>query len=67
MIANVCRDIGDPENGDIEFVGDEVAPFSIGTMAVYSCDKGYRVDGDRVRVCLGGDWNGTETVCSRKF
>lgn len=68
-IANTCSDIGDPDNGNIKFVGDSTAPFSIGTMAVYDCDKGFRVDGDRVRVCVGGSqaWNGTETVCSRKY
>ena len=54
-------------NGNIDFVGDSVAPFAIGTLAIYTCDTGYVLDGESVRICKDGIWNGTATTCAREF
>ena len=37
----MCPDIPDPDKGQIDFVPDDTAPFSLGTNATYSCDDGY--------------------------
>ena len=62
-----CPDIGDPSNGNIDFIGDSVAPFSIGTSAIYTCDTGYVLVGESVRICEDGNWNGTASICTREL
>ena len=55
-----CPAITAPDNGTLELTG----PFSLGTIATYSCDLGL-VSGDRVRYCVAnGTWTGTEPTCA---
>ena len=37
----------------------------VGSVAVYFCDDGYRLEGDSTRQCLSsGLWNGTTPLCT---
>ena len=68
-----CLHIPDPENGQILFAPDKVAPFDRATAAAYSCDPGFGLtSGDTVRTCdrmnetsAEGEWSGEEPSCDR--
>ncbi len=34
-----------------------------GTVATYTCDDGFRLDGNATRICDTGNWAGTVPVC----
>ena len=44
--------------------------FGFGTTAVHSCEEGFSLVGDVIRVCTGdgssivGNWNGAAPMCS---
>ena len=66
----VCGDLVDPENGQIDYIGDERAPFNVDTIAMYSCDQGFELSGDyTMRRCVGdnstryGEWTGDPPTC----
>ena len=57
-------------NGQIDYASDDTAPFDVGTMATYSCDAGFELQGgDTVRTCMGdgstrfGIWSGLTPTC----
>ncbi len=58
-------------NGSLGYSPDaEAFPFEFSTVAMYYCDDGYYLVGNRVRTCGGegytldsGLWNGTESDC----
>ena len=61
----MCPDIAEPVNGQINFSLDVLAPFDFGTVATYSCDTGFGLNGgDVTRMCEGdgsgpiGEWSG---------
>ena len=69
-----CPHIPDPENGQIIFAPDKVAPFDRATTATYSCDPGFGLtcSGSTVRTCnrmnetsVEGVWSGEELSCDR--
>ena len=45
---------------------DGIYPFNAGTRAVYECDAGHRLDGERERMCDGVNWSGMAPSCLRK-
>ncbi len=67
----MCPDIVDPLNGQIIFSPDELAPFRYETVATYSCEVSYGVNGDKNRMCTGngsslvGVWDGEAPICDR--
>lgn len=71
--AITCPDIPDPLNGRIDFFIDDLCPFDYGTVATYSCDVGFGLEGAAVRVCEGdgsspnGAWSGSAPSCSGKL
>lgn len=69
-IVPTCPDINNPENGRIVFSNDTVAPFDIGTKALYECDHGYEArEGTAERYCEDngfnefGFWTGSAPIC----
>ena len=57
-------------NGQISYASDTTAPYDIGTLATYSCDPGFGLNGGvEVRTCSGdgssvnGIWTGTAPTC----
>lgn len=57
-------------NGEISFSSDDTAPFDFSTVAVYSCDAGFGLSGDKQRTCAGdgddpmGEWSGLPPSCA---
>ena len=48
----MCPDLPVLTNGKVTFSTDTVAPFSLTTMATYSCDQGYGLSGgNTIRTC----------------
>lgn len=66
----MCPHIPNPENGRIEFDGDDIAPFELDTKAVYMCELGFELEGDySVRTCVMDEpgpiavWNASSPIC----
>ena len=58
-LDEVNRLCGSVSDGVVCYSGD-----SVGSVAVYFCDDGYKLQGDSIRECLsGGLWNGTTPLC----
>ena len=56
-----CKDLDDPEYGEVWQSGTKV-----GSIAKYSCDKGFKLVGDSKRQCqYNGEWSGDEPVCKK--
>ncbi len=65
-----CEDLPNPVNGVISFSPDDTAPFDFGTIALYTCDTGFGLNGDDQRTCAGnsdsivGEWIGVPPSCA---
>ena len=60
MTAN-CSPLPNITNGAVNLPGGTTFP----SVAMYSCDGGYELQGDPVRMCNeSGVWNGTEPTCT---
>ncbi|XP_062518035.1 sushi, von Willebrand factor type A, EGF and pentraxin domain-containing protein 1-like isoform X2 [Corticium candelabrum] len=55
----VCPVLGDPRNGG-------VSVSAYGTTATYSCDRGYKLEGNKQRTCSYGVWSGSEPHCKKE-
>ena len=54
-----CNRLDDPRNGDVRLTGTKV-----GDKAIYQCDRGFVLNGDRIRKCQSnGQWSGNEPIC----
>ena len=53
-----CPFLSPPMYGDLSING-----FSVGKMAVVTCDTGYVLTGSGVRQCTSSGWDGTEADC----
>ncbi len=58
----------------ISYSPDVTPDYDLGTEATYTCEAGFNLDGNEVRVCMDDDgmdaigvWNGQEPNCVRKF
>ena len=71
----VCGALDAIANGMISYSTDMTAPYSVGTVATYTCNSGYELSttGDEMRTCMdngdgsGGTFGGTAPTCKRKF
>ena len=54
-LANDCGPLANPNNGTVTLVNGTL----LGSVAIYTCDLGYGVDGDVTRRCQGNkSWSG---------
>ena len=57
-----CSDLAAPQNGSVSVDGT-----TTGSTASYSCDIGFELVGEVMRVCMSdSEWSGTPPVCRRK-
>ena len=58
----LCSDLEDPDNGSVDD-GDNRP----GTKAVYTCNDGFRLEGEPKRLCqYDGTWDGEAPACEGK-
>ena len=58
----MCTRLENPAFGSVRLTGT-----TIGSRANYSCNSGYVLAGDRVRVCRqDGEWSGEAPTCTRR-
>ncbi len=58
-----CGPLSGPDNGLVTITVDD-----FGRKGSYSCDTGYLLTEDVIRVCeVNGDWSGTAPTCDRKL
>ena len=70
VIAIQCSTLN-IENGMISYTPDATPPYSINTMANYTCNTGFSLMGNALRACVddndqadtNGTWNGTDPSC----
>ena len=59
VVAVDCGDLTDPENGAVSVVNT-----TLGSMANYTCNRGFDISGDVTRVCQQeGEWSGSIPKC----
>ena len=63
-IARVkCPELDDPDYGNVKHTG-----FTPWSKAIHSCDPGFVLKGDRIRICQkNGKWSGEPPVCKSEF
>lgn len=58
-----CGELLGPAFGSVEYDST-----TVGSIAMYSCNTGYMLSGDRTRTCQDtGMWSGTQPTCQREF
>ncbi len=68
----ICSDLPSPTNGDINYGGGDGSTGSrpVDTVATYTCNTGYTLNGGSTRTCesggSGGVWSGSAPVCERE-
>ena len=64
--AILCPILPDIENGFITYSPDTEADFDKGTVATYTCNEGFNLQGrDRERTCqIDGTFSGTAPICT---
>ena len=64
-VAN-CGPLSAPDDGQVSFEPDGTTVFR--SRAVYSCNTGFTLDGDKTRVCREDEtWSGSAPTCVRKL
>ncbi len=66
---DICFDLPLLTNGMISYFGTGSSNNRpVGTMATYTCDTGYTLNGGTTRICeSNGMWSGSAPVCQRKW
>lgn len=63
-VAITCDQLNDPQNGDVQ----QPSTATVGSVAVYNCDQGFRLDGENKRVCqFNRTYTGIAPNCVGKF
>ena len=63
----VCQELPPLVNGRIEYVPDTIAPYLAGTEATHTCNPGFVLIGNVIRVCRNdGLFDGTPPTCERE-
>ncbi len=59
-----CPDLTAPANGMISYNMGATSPRPVDTVATYTCDTGYTLNGGTTRTCgSGGSWSGSPPTC----
>ncbi len=57
ILATQCTTLQNPANGQVTVSG---------TIAVYTCNSGFNLQGSSTRTCQSGFWSGTTPTCTGK-
>ena len=58
-----CTDFGDPENG-FRTLQEDVTATGTNTVALFGCNRGFQLVGDKRLVCRQREWNGEWPRCT---
>ncbi len=68
--AIMCPPLPAITNGMISYSPDVTPDYDLGTNATYTCEAGFYLEGDEVRMCVDDDgmdatgvWSGHEPIC----
>ena len=65
--AITCLDLPQLSNGVVAYDNDKANGRPVGTLVTYSCNPGYTLNGDTIRICRSdGTWSGSEPTCEGK-
>ena len=74
LTAVVCPSLPTIANGIIYYSHDVTPDYYLGTEATYTCEAGFYLEGNEVRVCMDDDgmdaigvWSDQEPSCVRKL
>ncbi len=68
IITGQCPVLAPIPNGAISYGPDMMADFDVGTLATYSCDRGFVLFGSETQLCIGGGiWSKEPPECQRKI
>ena len=60
----VCPELMDLVNGTIMYNMETINNRSVGTVATYTCNPGYTLNGDNTTICeSGGSWSESDQTC----
>lgn len=63
MHTEICPELTDPPNGRVNYTS-----ITFSSLAHYTCNDGYRINGASVLQCLrGGLWNNTPPTCQGSY
>ena len=70
----MCPPLPTITNGTISYSPDVTSDYDLGTIATYTCEAGFYLEGNEVRVCMDDDgmdviglWSGQEPSCVCTF
>ena len=67
-IVITCSDLPSLTNGIINYSGGgSTNSRPVDTVATYTCDTGYTLNGGSTRTCGSGVWSGLAPTCQRKI
>ena len=58
---SVCPELTGFENGDIQLTDENFYD----SVATFSCNEGYLINGGSIRRCEAGGWSGATPICER--
>ena len=58
-----CEELSEPVNASLSLSAQNI----LGSIAEYSCDRGFSLEGNGVRVCTREGWTGSDPVCIGKI
>ena len=62
-MVNDCGSLDNPANGQVT-----ISPNTLqDSVAMYSCDVGYNLNGMESRTCLNSGWEGEAATCQSKI
>ena len=68
--AIVCPALEDLDNGLIVYDADNLTEFSLSTVATFTCNQAFSLDGNSTRICMDDDqadtigvWSGQMPSC----
>ena len=64
LVSSTCLSLPPPTNGGISY-SDQSR--SDGTVATYTCNTGYTLNGDSTRACGSGVWSGSAPICQSEL
>ena len=66
-VPTTCPDLIVPPNGMISYNMGTASLKPVNTVATFTCNTGYTLNGGTTRACVsGGVWSGSGPVCQRK-